>query len=188
MKQLLDFLPLLVFFIAYKAYDVRVAAAALIVASTLALIYSWYRFRKLDKANIITYLLVVIFGGLTIYFNKLEYLEWKVTIVYLLFAAALLYSQWWMKNPLIQSLLGKELTLPNQVWRRLNIAWVLFFLFCAAANYYVASTMSEDTWATFKVFGLTGLTLFFTLLNGLYIYRYISDNKKSPHSDKQDDN
>jgi len=171
MKQLLDFLPLVVFFIFYKLYDIFVASGALVVATGLALVASWVLYRKLEKMTIFTFVLVAVFGTLTLVFHNDEFIKWKVTVIYTLFALALLFSQWFMKQPLIQTMLGKELELPDHVWRNLNIAWALFFLICGLANIYVAFWLPQSVWVNFKVFGLTGLTLLFTLLSGVYIWR-----------------
>jgi intracellular septation protein len=122
--------------------------------------------------------LVAVFGTLTLVFHNDEFIKWKVTVIYTLFSAALLYSQFWMKQTLIQSMLGKELTLPQAAWRRLNVAWAIFFLACGLANIYVAFWLPQDFWVNFKVFGLTGLTLLFTLLSGVYIYRLMPQEEK----------
>ncbi|KLG17926.1 intracellular septation protein A [Enterobacter roggenkampii] len=173
MKQFLDFLPLAVFFAVYKLYDIFAATKALIVVTAVVLIYSWIRYRKVEKMALITFVLVAVFGGLTIALHDVEFIKWKVTVIYALFAAALLFSQWFMKKPLIQSMLGKELTLPQGVWSRLNIAWAIFFILCGLANIYIAFWLPQDIWVNFKVFGLTALTLIFTLLSGVYIYRHM---------------
>ncbi|WP_426345971.1 septation protein A [Cronobacter universalis] len=178
MKQLLDFLPLMVFFVVYKLHDIFWATAALIVATALAVIYSWYKYRKVEKMTLVTFVLVAVFGGLTIYFHNAEFIKWKVTIIYALFAGALLIGQWVMKKPLIQSMLGKEITLPPHAWSRLNIAWALFFIFCGLLNIYVAFWLPEAVWMNFKVFGIPGLTLVFTLLSGVYIYRHMPQEEK----------
>lgn len=178
MKQLLDFLPLIVFFVFYKLYDIFVASGALIVATAIALVYSWYKFRKLEKMTLVTFVLVAVFGGLTIYFHNSEFIKWKVTIIYALFAGALLIGQWVMKKPLIQSMLGKEITLPESVWTRLNLAWAAFFIACGLLNIYVAFWLPESVWMNFKVFGLTVLTLLFTLLSGVYMYRHMPAEEK----------
>lgn len=120
MKQFLDFLPLVVFFAFYKLYDIYAATTALIVATAVVLIYSWVRYRKVEKMALITFVLVAVFGGLTIFFHNDEFIKWKVTVIYALFAGALLFSQWVMKKPLIQRMLGKELSLPQQVGRDLT--------------------------------------------------------------------
>lgn len=178
MKQLLDFLPLVVFFIVYKLYNIYAASGALIAATAVALVISWVLYRKLEKMTIITFLLVTVFGSLTLIFHNDEFIKWKVTVIYTLFAAALMFSQWWMEKPFIQSMLGKELTLPATVWRTLNVAWALFFFICGLVNIYVAFWLPESVWVNFKVFGLTALTLLFTLFSGIYIWRYLPREEK----------
>lgn len=180
MKQFLDFLPLIVFFTFYKLYDVFIASGALIVATALALAYSLIKYRKVEKMMLITFVMVLIFGTLTIVFHSDEFIKWKVTVIYALFSLGLLFSQFVLKKTLIKSMLGKEITLPDHVWSKLNIAWALFFLACGLINIYVAFWLSLDFWINFKVFGLTGLTLFFTVISGVYIYRHIPDEQKNP--------
>ncbi|KYP97520.1 intracellular septation protein A [Sodalis-like endosymbiont of Proechinophthirus fluctus] len=172
MKQFLDFLPLVVFFIVYKLYDIYYASGALIAASALVLVYTWLCYHKIEKITMITFVLVAIFGSLTLYYHDAEFIKWKVTVIYTLFAAALLISQFVLNKPLIQRMLDKEIHLPARVWNNLNIAWALFFLVCGAANIYIAFWLPQSIWVNFKVFGLTGLTLVFTLLSGAYIYRH----------------
>ncbi len=178
MKQLLDFLPLAVFFIFYKLYDIFIASGALIIATGLALVASWVLYRKLDKMTIVTFVLVAVFGILTLVFHNDEFIKWKVTVIYSLFALALLYSQFFMAQPLIKSLIGKEIQLPETSWRRLNVAWVLFFLACGLANIYVAFWLPEAFWVNFKVFGLTALSLLFTLISGVYIWRQMPQQEE----------
>lgn len=178
MKQLLDFLPLVVFFIVYKLYNIYAASGALIAATAVALVINWVLYRKLEKMTIITFLLVTVFGSLTLIFHNDDFIKWKVTVIYTLFAAALMFSQWWMEKPFIQSMLGKELTLPATVWRTLNVAWALFFFICGLVNIYVAFWLPESVWVNFKVFGLTALTLLFTLFSGIYIWRYLPRDEK----------
>lgn len=91
---------------------------------------------------------------------------------------SLLVSQWVMKKPLIQRMLGKELTLPQPVWSKLNLAWAVFFILCGLANIYIAFWLPQNIWVNFKVFGLTALTLIFTLLSGIYIYRHMPQEDK----------
>lgn len=178
MKQFLDFLPLIVFFAFYKLYDIYVASGALIVATALALVFTWLKYRKVEKMTLITFAMVAVFGTLTLVFHNDLFIKWKVTVIYTLFALALLVSQLVLKKPLVQRMLGKELTLPDRVWNHLNIAWALFFLACGLANIYVAFWMPQDVWVNFKVFGLTVLTLVFTLLSGIYIYRHMPEEQK----------
>ncbi|QPT11549.1 septation protein A [Serratia rubidaea] len=178
MKQFLDFLPLIVFFAFYKLYDIYVASGALIVATALALVFTWVKYRKVEKMTLITFLMVAVFGTLTLVFHSDLFIKWKVTVIYTLFAIALLVSQLVLKKPLIQRMLGKELTLPDRIWSNLNLAWALFFLACGLANIYVAFWMPQSVWVNFKVFGLTALTLVFTLLSGVYIYKHMPEEQK----------
>lgn len=178
MKQFLDFLPLIVFFAFYKLYDIYVASGALIVATALALVFTWVKYRKVEKMTLITFLMVLVFGTLTLVFHNDLFIKWKVTVIYALFALALLISQWVLKKPLVQRMLGKELTLPDKVWSNLNLAWAIFFLACGLANIYVAFWLPQSVWVNFKVFGLTVLTLVFTLLSGIYIYRQMPEEQK----------
>lgn len=178
MKQLLDFLPLIVFFVFYKLYDIYVASGALIAATALALILTWLKYRKVEKMTLVTFAMVAIFGTLTLVFHDNLFIKWKVTVIYVLFSGALLVSQLVLKKPLIQRMLGKELTLPESVWGKLNIAWAIFFLLCGLANIYVAFWLPENVWVNFKVFGLTVLTLLFTLLSGIYIFRHMPEEEK----------
>ena len=178
MKQFLDFLPLIVFFAFYKLYDIYVASGALIVATALALVFTWFKYRKIEKMTLITFLMVLVFGTLTLVFHNDLFIKWKVTIIYCLFALALLISQVVLKKPLVQRMLGKELTLPDKVWNNLNLAWAVFFLACGLANIYVAFWLPQSVWVNFKVFGLTALTLVFTLLSGVYIYRHMPEEQK----------
>ena len=178
MKQLLDFLPQVVFFVCYKLYDIYVASGALVAATAVALVLTWLKYRRVEKMTLITFIMVAIFGTLTLVFHNDLFIKWKVTVIYTLFALALLISQMVLKKPLIQRMLGKELQLPDGVWSRLNAAWALFFLGCGLANIYVAFWLPQSVWVDFKVFGLTALTLVFTLLSGVYIYRNMSEEQK----------
>lgn len=178
MKQFLDFLPLIIFFVFYKLYDIYLASGALIAATALVLVFTWVKYRKVEKMALITFLMVLVFGTLTLVFHNDLFIKWKVTVIYGLFALVLLISQLVHKKPLVQRMLGKELTLPDKVWSNLNLAWAVFFLVCGLANIYVAFWLPQSTWVNFKVFGLTALTLVFTLISGIYIYRYMSEETK----------
>lgn len=178
MKQFLDFLPLIIFFVFYKLYDIYLASGALIAATALVMVFTWVKYRKVEKMALITFLMVLVFGTLTLVFHNDLFIKWKVTVIYSLFALVLLISQLVHKKPLVQRMLGKELILPDKVWSNLNLAWAVFFLVCGLANIYVAFWLPQSTWVNFKVFGLTALTLVFTLISGIYIYRHMPEETK----------
>ncbi|KLV09066.1 hypothetical protein ABT56_02375 [Photobacterium aquae] len=172
MKQLIDFIPLLIFFVLYKTHDIYVATAALIAATAIQVAIAWFKHRKVETMQLVTFVIVTIFGSLTIFLHDENFIKWKVTIIYILFAGGLAVSQW-LGKPFIKNMLGKEITLPDTAWRKLNTAWVLFFVVCAVVNVYIAFTLPLDVWVSFKVFGLLALTLIFSLASGGYIYHHM---------------
>ncbi|VFP82122.1 septation protein A [Candidatus Erwinia haradaeae] len=176
MKKLLDVLPLLVFFIFYNIYDIFIASAAIIVASGFSLVMRWWLYSKLDTLSLISFVFISIFGTLTIFMHNPDYIKWKGTILYALISIVFLYSHFFMKETLVERMLGKDVYLSKSAWRRLNIIWVIFFVFCSIMNTYSIFYFSQAMWVTFKVFGLGGLVLLFGLWNGLYIYRKLCNN------------
>ncbi|OOS00695.1 septation protein A [Canicola haemoglobinophilus] len=178
MKQLLEFIPLILFFAVYKLQGIQAAAITLIIATLIQLAILKLKYGKVEKQQLIMGSAVVFFGSLTAYFNELEFLKWKVTVVYALFALILLVSQYAFKKPLIQQLLGKEIELPETVWHKLNLAWAIFFLLCMLINLYISQYLSDDIWVDFKTFGILGMTIIATLVTGIYIYRYLPKSEE----------
>lgn len=175
MKQLFEFIPLILFFAVYKLYGVQQAAITLVIATVVQLIALQVLYKKIEKSQWIMGIFVVFFGILTAYFNDLNFLKWKVTIINGLFAAVLLVSQFIFKKPIIQMLLGKELTLPAQVWNNLNLGWAVFFIICMLLNIVISHYFSDDVWATFKTFGFTGLSLVAAIATGAYLYPHLKN-------------
>jgi intracellular septation protein len=185
MRQLLDFLPWVIFFTVAKMYDFFVATQSLIITTGLVLLFLWVRFRlsgnhggikafiKEEKMAVFAFVLVAIFGSFTIYFRNTGIMIWKVTIFYCIFSLILLISQFFFSKPLIQTLLGKELTLPRHIWSQLNLFWAFFFAACGAVNLYIGYNLPESTWITVKTFGFPAVIFVFTLLTGFYIYRFL---------------
>ena len=173
MKQFFEFIPLIIFFIVYKMVDIYAATGSLIITTGLLLAYNYFKHGKVEKMHVITFLMVLIFGSLTLILHDDLFIKWKVTAVYALFAIALLASQYIFKKPIIKQMLGKEINLPENVWQNLNFAWAVFFFILGLLNIYVAFYMAEDVWVNFKVFGLLGATIVFTLISGVYIYKYL---------------
>lgn len=172
MKQLIDFLPLLVFFGVYKFYGIYAATASIIAASAVQLGLMYVLYRKVEKMHLVTFALLLVFGGATVVLQDDSFIKWKVTIVNGLFAAILLGGNL-MKKPLMKMMLGKEMVLPDAIWYKLGYAWALFFSGCGIANLYVAFNLPQETWVNFKVFGLMGLTIAFTVLTIVYLYKHL---------------
>ncbi|MBW3694759.1 septation protein A [Vibrio sp. T187] len=192
MKQILDFIPLIIFFALYKMYDIYVATGALIVASAIQIVLTFMIYKKVEKMQVITFLMVAIFGGMTIFLHDENFIKWKVTIVYALFAVGLTVSHLIGKSA-IKGMLGKEISMPDAAWSKINWAWVLFFTVCAIVNVYVAFNLPLDVWVNFKVFGLLAATFAFTLLTGVYIYKHMpkdtnTSEEESLVGNKSDEN
>ncbi|MBI2253640.1 MAG: septation protein A [Proteobacteria bacterium] len=161
-KLLVDFGPLVVFFIAYKAAGLMSATVALIIATVIALAIGYIATKRLAIMPLITAVVVVIFGGLTLWFNDAVFIKMKPTIVQGIFAV-LLFGGLALKRPTLQYVMGDALQLTEAGWRILTLRFALFFTAMAILNEIVWRNVSEDLWIDFKVFGILGLTILFSL-------------------------
>lgn len=170
MKQILNFIPLVFFFVFLLKYDIFIGVQALMITATLSFFSIWLFYKKLDKMEIISYLMIMVFGGFTLYFREESIIKWKVTIINFLFALILMISQTVFKKNVLQKMLGKELHLDTQSWNRLNLIWVLFFVICGLASIYVTYHESNEFFGIFKAFILPGASLLLSLVSGMFIY------------------
>jgi intracellular septation protein len=173
MKLLYDFFPILLFFIAYKVYDIYVATAVTIAAAFVQTGLYWLRHRRFENTHLLTLGLLVVFGGLTLILHDPVFIKWKPTLVNWLFAIGFIGSQFIGRKPLVERMMGHAVSLPAPIWSRLNQAWTWFFVAMGALNLYVAYNFSEDTWVNFKLFGMLGLTLAFVIAQSLYLSRHL---------------
>ncbi|HLP81964.1 MAG TPA: septation protein A [Nitrosomonas sp.] len=175
MKFFFDLFPVLLFFVAFKAYDIFIATAVAI-AATIAQI-GWLRFRQhqIDKMMWVNLGIIVIFGGATLISQDETFIKWKPTVLYWLMGTVLAVSTQFFRKNLIQAMLEKQIVLPSMVWHKLNLSWVVFFLLMGCLNLYVAFNFSIDSWVTFKLFGSTGLMLIFIISQVMMIGKYIKE-------------
>jgi intracellular septation protein len=186
MKLLFDLFPLLTFFIAFKLYDIYVATAVSIIASFIQVGWYWGKHRRFESLHLITLAILVVFGGMTLALQNDIFIKWKPTIINWIFAVLVFGSHYLGKKNLIERLLGNQFALPRHVWSRLNLSWGIFFLLLGALNLYVAFFYGPDldpdtrrsVWVNFKVFGLLGLTLAFTLAQGIFLSKYLEKAEK----------
>lgn len=174
MKFLFDLFPVILFFVAYKLFDIYVATAVAIVATFVQVGWLKLRGRKVEPMLWASLGIIVVFGGATLLLHDETFIKWKPTILYWLFAATLAGALAFGRN-LIRSLLGEQLQLPDHAWSKLNWSWAGFFAFMGAANLFVAYSFSTDAWVNFKLFGGIGLMLLFVLAQGLFLSRYIEE-------------
>jgi len=183
MKMFFDFLPVLLFFIVYKMYDIYTATAVLIAASAIQTVGHRLIKGSFEKTHVITLALVALFGGLTLALQDETFIKWKPTAINWLFAIVFIGSQFVGKKTIIERMMGSNLTLPSFIWVKLNLAWALFFIFLGAVNLYVAFSFDTDTWVNFKLFGLMGLTFLFIIAQSLFLVPYL---KESSTGDQED--
>lgn len=169
MQLLFDFLPVLAFFIAYKVTDIYTATGVIIVAMLIQAAVQWFTKRKLSPMMMISTVLVLVFGGITLLVHDKTFIQWKPTVLNWLFAAAFLISQYVGGQTLVQRLMGSQIQLDSALWKRLNLMWVAFFFVMGTANIYVLQQFSEAVWVNFKVFGMLGLTLVFVVIQGIWL-------------------
>ena len=201
MKFLFDLLPVILFFSAYKiagSYEqeslelatavlgdgillsqapILIATAIAIVATAGQIAWVWMRHGKVETMLWVSLVIVTVFGGATLLLHDATFIKWKPTVLYWLFAATLGFSGLVLKRNLIRKLMEAQITLPDPVWERLNIAWAMFFVLMGGLNLFVAFRFSEATWVNFKLFGGMGLMLVFVLAQGAYLARYMEDEK-----------
>ena len=180
MKFLFDLFPIILFFAAFKAFDIYVATGVVIAATMAQIGWVWHRHGKVDTMLWVSLALVVVFGGATLILHDETFIKWKPTILYWLFAVTLFGSAQFFGKNLIRAMLDKQVELPEMLWPRLNYAWMSFFAVMGVLNLYVAFNYSTDTWVSFKLFGGMGLMILFIILQGVVLAKYIPEEKAEP--------
>ncbi len=178
MKQLLEFIPILLFFAAYKRYDIYIATAVVIVATIIQVAIAWFKYRKVETMQWITLGLVIVFGGATIILHDEQYLKWKFSIIEWLFGLAFLSSHFIGKKTFIERMMSSNLSLPAHIWQRLNFSWASFFISVGFINVYVMYNYNTDDWVTFKTFIAPALMVVFMVVQMSLLYKYIPDTKE----------
>jgi len=207
MKLLFDFFPIILFFVSYYQASFLVEntfigqlidpekpefITATIIATGMAIIASfiqvaihWFNTHKFERMHIFSLALITVLGSITIFLGNPAFIQWKPTVLNWLFAGVFLGSMYVGEKPIIRRMMGEHIELPENVWRTLNLSWVVFFFISGAANLYVAfyynlgasAETRMDTWVNFKLFGLMGLTIGFVILQALYLSRHITEDK-----------
>jgi intracellular septation protein len=209
MKILFDFLPVALFFGMFKYAEgnkdwaastatewlgfmvsggvvgtseapVLLATVVVIIATLAQILWLKVRGKKVDTMLWISLGLVTVLGGATIYFHSENFIKWKPTVLYWVMGGALLFGQLVLKKNGIKSLMGSQMTLPDAVWRVVNLSWVGFFAVMGLLNLWVAFTFSTGTWVNFKLFGGLGLMLLFVLVQAVYLNKHIKQPDTAP--------
>jgi len=212
MKLFYDLLPVLLFFIGYHNASLvadntpvgqwinpeqwtdpiqREVMVATIIATGIAIVASfiqvtgfWIKNRRFERMHIFSLVLISGLGGITIVFGNPAFIQWKPTVLNWVFAGVFLASQFIGKSNLVEKMMGAQIKLPEPIWKRLNMSWVVFFIFSGLVNLYVAfyyaTDLDEKTrmdfWVDFKLFGLMGMTLVFVIAQAFYLTKYIQED------------
>jgi len=209
MKALFDFVPVLFFFLTFKFYDslpnsvidtvnqlpfihltagnskdaIFMATLVIILATILQNILHWLVYRRLEKMHVISLVILLIFGTLTVILKNPDYIAWKVTIFNWIFASVILGSFFIGEKPLIERMMSHAISVPKQIWKNLNLSWGIFFIIVGALNLVVYEIYAKqqgnlDAWVNFKMFGILGLTIVFMIAQGIYISKYAEEVKE----------
>ncbi len=171
LKLLVDVGPLAVFFIFYSRGDLQSAILPLMIATIIAVVFSYIMEKKIPIMPTIGAAIILVFGGLTIYFDNEIFFKMKPTIINILFAT-ILYAGQIMKRPLLKSLFSGNLKLQEEGWSQLTKRWISFFIALAILNEIIWRTQSTDLWVNFKVFGILPITFIFTMTQLTLIKKY----------------
>jgi intracellular septation protein len=200
MKILLDFLPILLFFVSFKwaaahldetravlepllshftsaelktsQLPILAATVVAIIATVLQIVWQKSTGKKVEKMQWIGLGLIVIFGGATLILQNETFIKWKPTVLYLAMSMGFLITNWLKGNPIAMMMKG-QVVMPVPAWNKLLYAWVIFFIAMAIVNIYVAYSYSTEIWVDFKLFGSLGATIVFVLLQGFYISKHM---------------
>lgn len=177
-NMLIDFIPVLLFFVAFKIYGIYVATVVGIVATALQVAFTAVIRGKVDKQQLVTLFVFLVFGSMTLYFHNPVFVKLKPSVIFWIFGVVLLGSQFIGKKPVLQRMmehvLSAEQPLPAFVWRRMNFLWSVFFIVLGCLNLFIAFHFSTNTWVNFKFYGILGLTFVFSFFQAMYLSRFMN--------------
>lgn len=189
MKQLAEFVPIALFFIAYQLSGEIItigswsytfdglfsATAVLMIATALQVVLTFAFTGSVERRLLWMFLAVIIFGSATLVLRNQMFIQWKPTIFNWALALVFGGSQFIGEKNLIQRTLGSQIQLPTKIWTRLNLLWVSNFVIVGALNIAVAYLYSESTWVSYKLYSSLGFTLVLTIITALMISPHLQD-------------
>ncbi len=168
---ILEIIPVALFFILSKYYDIYVATASLMISSVINIIISYFYTKKLHTMPLVTVIFAIVFGSLTLLLQDDTFIKIKITIIYLVLATALLSGFLFKKN-LLKLILFSHIAFEDKGWSILTLLWAGFFVLLAIVNEIIWRNFSTDTWINFKVFGIFILMFIFLLIQVPIISKY----------------
>lgn len=166
-KFLLEFTSLIMFFTIYKFYGLINATISLICTTTISTLLMYKKYKKIEPMAIITCVLLVIFGGITIFTQDTSFIKMKPTIIYLLFATILVIGIVMKKN-FLEKIFNKIFKLNQKQWKIFTLQWICFFIILAIINEFIWRNFGEDIWIKSKIFYFPIMTIVFIVLQVFY--------------------
>jgi intracellular septation protein len=179
LKLLVDFFPVILFFVAFKFQGIYVATAVAIAATIAQVGWVLVRGRKVSNMQWMSLVIIVVFGGATLLLRDETFIKWKPSVLYWL-AGVLFLGGLAFKTNLVKAVMSEGITMPEHAWTKLCVAWGAFFLFKGTLNLWVAYHFDTETWVNFKLFGGMGLMLAFVIAQAFWIARYLPDEETKP--------
>jgi intracellular septation protein len=177
MKFLLDFFPIVLFFAAFKLFDIYTATVVAIVGTLIQIGWLRHQTGRVEPMQWLSLGVIVVFGGATLLAHDETFIKWKPTVLYACMALAL-WGGWLLAGRnFIRQLMGKQMHMPDAAWQKLMHAWAIFFSGMALLNLWVAYHFDTETWVNFKLFGTMGLMVLFVIAQALYLSRYIQETE-----------
>lgn len=203
MKFLFDVFPVILFFITYKWGEshsevaqqlatqflsnfvsggspnteqspILLATAVTIIASIAQISFLLLKKKKVDAMLWISFFIIAAFGSATIYFHSETFIKWKPTVIYVCYAISFLIGQFVFKKNLLKAAMGSQLSMPDSIWAKLSLMWVLYFLLMALLNLYVAFNFPTSTWVSYKLYSIASLPAFI-VLQSVFLSKYIEE-------------
>ena len=188
MKQLFDYIPVIVFFGVYfiGGRDIMLATWGILLATTFQVVVGWLIWRRVEKLHLMVFVITLIFGSMTLLFSNDAFIKWRPSIINFILASVLLVGHFVRHRNLLQRLceslmasgFGFVVQLRRQDWQQLNLAFVSYFVFAGVLNLYIAFNFSTDFWVNFKLFGFTAMQMLFYIAVFYFIYRRMSDEDR----------
>jgi intracellular septation protein len=182
MNQLIDLLPLAAFGGTWVFSNIYTATAVLMAGCVILAGYRWISTGRFPKMHVATAVMACVFGALTLYYRNPEFIKLKFSLVYLLIGAMMLSSHFFSDKVLIQRIPQDALKMPDAAWRRMSLAWIVYFIALAGVNWYIAENFSEKVWFSFKFLAGTVLPVVFMLAQAPFLAPYLEPDPKNDHA------
>ena len=174
MYFIVELMPVILFFIFYKIYDIYIATYTIIIFSFFQILLFRYLKGRFQTMQMLTFFLFLCFGGMTIFLKNEIFIKIKPSILYIIMSMIFYISHFiGADKPMIKKIIGGKIRLPMQVWYNLSYSWIAFFIILSLLNLYIACNYETYIWMYFKLFGMMVISICFIILQFIAINKYI---------------